>query len=194
MRERHTDLTRQAILEAVAAEVVDGSLDELSFNRVAERSGVSRRTVFRHFPTREALIASFNQYVYDHIGLAPSASHGRPLGEVMREVFPGFDKNELLIRALTSTQAGRRLSHSGRPERVKMLDAAIKPHTTHLPAHDRTRALAVFAHLFTAAAWVRFKDDFDMDGVETGEAMAWAMDALLDDLKRRNQRAKEKQK
>jgi len=194
LRDRQADLTRHAILEAVAQEIGDAGLDELSFRRVAERAGVSERTVYRHFPTREELLAGFNQYVYDRLGVAPGQRKDVPLRDVMREVFTNFDKNEALMRALASTQAGRKVSRSGRPERVKMLDAALRPHTTHLPPEEHKRALAVFAHLFTSAAWARFKDDFGMSGPEVGETVAWAMDVLLEDLKRRNQRAKDKKR
>jgi AcrR family transcriptional regulator len=194
LREKQLDLTREAILEAFAAEVVEGGLDDLSFRRVAERAGVSQRTVFRHFPTREELIDGFNQYVYRRVGLSPSDTRGMELGDVMRFFFNCFDENERLMRALTSTQVGRDLSNSGRAERVQMLERMIRPNTSHLPPQERKRALAIFSHLFTRAAWMRFKDDFGIDGIEAGEAVAWAMETLLEDLKRRNQRAKEKQR
>jgi AcrR family transcriptional regulator len=87
LREKQLDLTREAILEAFAAEVVEGGLDELSFRSVAERAGVSERTVFRHFPTREELIDGFNQYVYRRTGLTPSDTQGMALGDVMRLFF-----------------------------------------------------------------------------------------------------------
>jgi AcrR family transcriptional regulator len=194
LREKQLDLTREAILEAFAAEVVEGGLDEVSFRCVAERAGVSQRTVFRHFPTREELIDGFNQYVYRRTGLSPSATQGMSLGDTMRLFFSRFDENERLMRALDSTQAGRDMARSGRAERVKLLERMIRPNASHLPAHERQRALAIFAHLFTRAAWMRFKDDFGLDGTQGGEAVAWAMETLLEDLKRRNQRAKEKQR
>jgi AcrR family transcriptional regulator len=194
LREKQLDLTREAILEAFAAEVVEGGLDEVSFRSVAERAGVSLRTVFRHFPTREELIDGFNLYVHQRMGVSPHNTQGMALGDIMRLFFSRFDEHEQLMRALNSTLVGRDLARKGRADRVKMLERMIRPNTSHLPARDRQNALAICAHLFTRAAWMRFKDDFGLDGTQAGEAVAWAMETLLDDLKRRNQRAKERQR
>ena len=47
--------TRTAILEAVAAEIAASGLTGFSIQGVADRAGVTHRTVYNHFPTREAL-------------------------------------------------------------------------------------------------------------------------------------------
>jgi AcrR family transcriptional regulator len=45
---------RRRVLEAVLASA--GELNELSLDELARRAGVGRSTLFRHFPTREALL------------------------------------------------------------------------------------------------------------------------------------------
>ncbi|MEM8903905.1 MAG: TetR/AcrR family transcriptional regulator [Actinomycetota bacterium] len=57
--------TRAAVGEAVRALLVDEGWDAVTHQRVAERSGVGRNTVYRHFPDRLALLAHGGNFVDD---------------------------------------------------------------------------------------------------------------------------------
>ena len=63
LRQRHSELTRELILRTVAAILEDGDAAELAVPAVARRSGVSLRTVYRYFPTREELIAAAGEWI-----------------------------------------------------------------------------------------------------------------------------------
>src|SRR5262245_46914959 len=57
------DRTRRAILDATADVIVDTNGIGFSVQAVADRAGLTHRTVYNHFPTREALCEGFSQYV-----------------------------------------------------------------------------------------------------------------------------------
>ena len=52
---RLTDRKRAAILDAAVAEFRHAGYEATSMDRVAARAGVSKRTVYNHFPSKEAL-------------------------------------------------------------------------------------------------------------------------------------------
>ena len=54
---RLTDRKRAAILEAAVAEFRSNGFEVTSMDRIAETAGVSKRTVYNHFPSKEALFA-----------------------------------------------------------------------------------------------------------------------------------------
>ncbi|MDP1642959.1 MAG: TetR family transcriptional regulator, partial [Phenylobacterium sp.] len=58
-RDRQKAATRDQILRVVGARLESGPLDELSFADIAKDAGVGERTVYRHFPTREALLGAY---------------------------------------------------------------------------------------------------------------------------------------
>ena len=58
-RDRQREETRQQILRAVARQLEAGEMEDLSFAEVAKEAGVGERTVYRHFPTKEALLGAF---------------------------------------------------------------------------------------------------------------------------------------
>ena len=65
-RERRSDAVanRDRIIEATRAELsaANGAIDELKLHRIAKAAGVGQGTLYRHFPTREHLLAE----VYRH--------------------------------------------------------------------------------------------------------------------------------
>ena len=59
LRERQREETREQILRAVGRQMETRSLEDLSFAEIAQDAGVGERTVYRHFPTKEALLGAF---------------------------------------------------------------------------------------------------------------------------------------
>ena len=53
-----TDETYGTVLAAALELFLEGGGDALSFQRIAERAGVARTTIYRHWPDRSALVAT----------------------------------------------------------------------------------------------------------------------------------------
>lgn len=61
---RLTDRKRAAILDAAIAEFRAHGFDATSMDRVAETADVSKRTVYNHFPSKEALFAEILMHLW----------------------------------------------------------------------------------------------------------------------------------
>jgi glycosyltransferase involved in cell wall biosynthesis len=59
LRDRQREETRAQILRAVGRLLEHRSLEDLGFAEIAREAGVGERTVYRHFPTKEALLGAF---------------------------------------------------------------------------------------------------------------------------------------
>ncbi|CAE6737478.1 hypothetical protein R75461_02302 [Paraburkholderia nemoris] len=55
---RLTDRKRAAVIGAAIEEFLAAGFDATSMDRIAARAGVSKRTVYNHFPSKEALFAA----------------------------------------------------------------------------------------------------------------------------------------
>ena len=62
--QRLTDRKRTAILEAAVTEFRQSGYETTSMDRIAASAGVSKRTVYNHFPSKEALFAEILQELW----------------------------------------------------------------------------------------------------------------------------------
>ena len=78
---RLTDRKRAAIISAAIEEFLAAGFDATSMDRVAARAGVSKRTVYNHFPSKEVLFAAILRQLWDSsdAGEAPAYSTSQPL-------------------------------------------------------------------------------------------------------------------
>lgn len=70
LRERQKDDTRAAIHEAAAAAALEGGLASATVEAIAERAGISRRTFFNYFPTKEDAILGLREAALDDDAVA----------------------------------------------------------------------------------------------------------------------------
>ncbi|GAB3359553.1 TetR/AcrR family transcriptional regulator [Lysobacter tyrosinilyticus] len=85
---RLTDRKRAAILDAAVAEFRQSGYEATSMDRIAASAGVSKRTVYNHFPSKEALFAQILQQLWDRSvdGLDLAYRGDRPLREQLLEL------------------------------------------------------------------------------------------------------------
>ncbi|GAB3097615.1 TetR/AcrR family transcriptional regulator [Lysobacter terrae] len=85
---RLTDRKRAAILDAAVAEFRQSGYDLTSMDRIAASAGVSKRTVYNHFPSKEALFAQILQALWERSveGLDLAYRSDRPLREQLLEL------------------------------------------------------------------------------------------------------------
>jgi AcrR family transcriptional regulator len=176
--------TRLRILEAVTQLVGDDRAEELTIPRVAKRARVSIRTVYRHFPTREALFDAWGDWIEQSLEL-PLHSYPETLDEI-RELAPRlyrvYDETAPLVRAMLSGRAARDVRQRTRRRRQKAFERALNEATAGLDAQERRRVTAVLYLLNSAPAWQAMREQWDLDGAEAGEAAAWAVRVLVDEL------------
>lgn len=85
---RLTDRKRAAILDAAMAEFRQAGYDATSMDRVAASAGVSKRTVYNHFPSKEVLFAQILQQLWERSLASPDLVYraDRPLRPQLLEL------------------------------------------------------------------------------------------------------------
>jgi len=189
LRQRHSELTRELILRTVAELLEEGDAAELAVPEVARRSGVSLRTVYRYFPTREQLIAAAGEWIGVNVvgGRIPTALGEVP--QVYAENAARWDEHPKLVEAMALSRGANSLRSIRRQERLSKLRESLREVTDGLPEAEARQAFALFAYLDNMLAWLTMRDEAGLDGKETGAAVAWAMSVLIDDLRRRQRAA-----
>jgi AcrR family transcriptional regulator len=167
--------------------VTEGHPDGISVDAVASRAGVSQRTVFRHFETREALLAGFSSWVGRRLhpeGMPRTPSRPEDLTAIVHEMFPHFEANGALLRGISDIGLHRRFADRRRAERTAVTAAALTGVTRDLDPVDARRFLAAVHLLASSDAFFSMQDNWGLDGEEAAATAAWAIECLVDQARR----------
>jgi AcrR family transcriptional regulator len=190
LREQHTLATRERILGAVAHLLECGDAEEVTVPAVAEASGVSLRTIYRYYPTREELLEAAGRWIGDELLKHPYPRDLDEVADLYRQGAPDFDKRPGLVRALALSQLGRQVRGYRRRERLEAIGRALRAELTGLSAPELQRAEAVLAYLHNMLAYTSLREENGLSGEEIGEAIGWAIRTLIADLRKRNRNSR----
>jgi AcrR family transcriptional regulator len=182
-RERNKEASRTRILDAVIELMADGRAD-LSHDAIAQRTGISRRTIYRYFVDREALLGAASARVRELAGSRVTfpATEGDLLDT--QSIYQGLDRIASIVTLVRSTPQGRAMRLAQKKERqesyIKVTADAVKD----LPEEDQLLATAMLQVLHTTP-WLEMRDHWDLDGDQIARATGWAIRTLLADLRAR---------
>jgi AcrR family transcriptional regulator len=192
LRAQHAMATRERILGAVADLLEQGDAEELTVPAVAEASGVSLRTIYRYYPTREELLEAAGRWIGDDLLKHPYPRDLDEVANLYQEGARDFDERPGLVRALALSQLGQRVRGYRRRERLEAISRALRAELTELSEPDLRQAEAVLAYLHNMLAYTTLREENGLSGAETGEAIGWAIRTLIADLRNRNGNSRRK--
>jgi AcrR family transcriptional regulator len=187
LREEQVARTREKIEQAAASLIQDTHNPEaITYKAVSERAGVTEMTVYRHFPAREDLLRGLWRQLNARMG-AGIAMPGN-IDELLAQhgsLFTGFDRIAPQIVASITTPQGREMRAALNDKRRRAFRAIVEEAAPDLGPEARTRAAAVLQLLHSAHAWMSLRDQWAMDGREAAAATRWAIDSLLQQLRKK---------
>ncbi|MFM0691754.1 TetR/AcrR family transcriptional regulator [Paraburkholderia graminis] len=148
--QRLTDRKRVAVINAAIEEFLAAGFDATSMDRIAARANVSKRTVYNHFPSKEALFAEILRQLWDasHAGETLAYRANVPLREQLIELLMRKLRliNDEAFLALARVAIGAGI-HS--PERARDMVARLG---------EREEDLTVWIRAATADQRLRIAD------------------------------------
>src|SRR5690348_16564479 len=118
LRERQKAQTREAIVDALLEAMAAGRLEQATHEALAKRVGVSRQTVYRHFPDRERLMAALWERLNPRFAASGLPTDEAALLASLKPMYAAFDRDADLITVAQSTPQGRALRMSVRTKRA----------------------------------------------------------------------------
>jgi AcrR family transcriptional regulator len=191
---RHTEATRKAIVEAAAELFLDRRRDGFSVQEVADRAGLTHRTVYRYFPTRQELMGATAQY------LAPGFAEDS-FGEVstVEEWIDGVEAHlarteanfEIVRRVLVAVLASEDpvLSDETIHDRDAHRWEVFRRQFPDLSEDDARRTFATLRHLTSSTTYVFYRLRFGMSPAEATEAIRSGAAQIVEQAALRDQAA-----
>ncbi|MBX6366219.1 MAG: TetR/AcrR family transcriptional regulator [Gemmatimonadetes bacterium] len=179
LRTRQAAVAREAILQAFVSHLEAGGADELTMDQLAREAGVSRRTLYRYFPGRPALLAAAGEWISAEVLELPTEIGPEGIAASFRAAAARLERRPALARALLRTETGRAVRSGHRAAQVRAMREAVRAAAPTAPAGEVERAAAVLACLCGSNAWATIQDEAGLDAASAQAAVEWAIDALL---------------
>jgi AcrR family transcriptional regulator len=179
LRQHYMAQTRDRILEAAMAAIRKEGLETLTIAQVAKDAGVTDRTVYRHFQTREDLLKAVWGGMQSRIGLGGFPQTVEALLAAPGALFPRFDAQEGAVRASMYSQAGREVRASANQSRQQAIQACVAEALPDLDEAARRRRAAVIQMIGSSHGWACLKDYWGMETQEAARAAREAIAILL---------------
>lgn len=191
---RHTEATRKAIIEAAVDLFLQRRSDGFSIQEVAGRAGLTHRTIYRYFPTRQELLAATAQHLAHGIAEDPFSEVSTVeewIDAVGSHLARAEANIEILPRVLAAMFASRdlRLLGQGILARDTHRWKVFRRQCPHLRERDARRTFATLRHLLSSTSYVFLRLRFGMSPAEATEAIRSAASAIVEQAARRDRAA-----
>mgnify|MGYP001021334905 CR=1 FL=1 len=182
LRDQQLALTRTTILDALAAEITENGLVDLSIQAVADRAGVTHRTVYNHFPTRQALNDAFAEHVEALLAtqaLEPVNTSVDDWPQVAIDSQAIFSLRPEHLRAYAMLTIATGAPASVFRNRSKRMAKALQGELGLDPATARLVVSAIRMFM-SSAGWFLMSAHHGLSSAEIGRVSAWAIRTLID--------------
>lgn len=184
LRAAQAEDTRDRILAATEALLARNDAPDISIDMIAAEAQVQKRTIFRHFESREVLFDAFWVWFNKRLQLTTEPATAEALIAGPLQAFPRFDAVEGVIRASLHTRSGRAMRTRATLARRAAFATALSPLIGHLLPAERSRVEALTHLLYSAPAWEVLKDFGGLNGAQAGQAASWALKLILSAVSR----------
>lgn len=186
-----TQDTTARIVNALVDVISTDGITEFSVQSVADRANVSHRTVYRHFPSREALLEGITDYLED-----PMRAEGLPgvpedlddCVDTIEGVFGFFEANAAMIEAMVIVRLALGMEPSRSRERTEgFIDIVRKgaPHLSEDEIHSYAMGLRAIA---SSQHWYVLTRRLGLSTEQASKVAADTLRALIGEIRRRNAR------
>jgi len=188
-QELSKDLTNELILRGLAEVILEQGVHAFSVQAVADRAGVSHRTVYRHFSTREELLEGLSLWMdkrFVDLGLPGEPEDTAEILDALPKIFNVLDKEDHMSRAMARVGLTTDIETERRAKRTQVFRERIRAIAPDLDEFEFEGAFAVIRSLASAQQWFILREQFGLGGDRSGPAVGRAVKVLMDDLAARN--------
>jgi AcrR family transcriptional regulator len=178
--------TRDLILSTFARMVVNDGLRDVSIQQVADRAGITHRTIYRHFATRQELIDQLAVWLNERgrsLGEVAVPAHAEDIPAAIIQNARVFDQEADLIKALVLVTWESGMISRLQAQRTDEFEKALAPLTAHLGEDQARAVVALIRYLASSRTWLTIREEFDLTGEQSAPVVAWAVQMMLDALR-----------
>lgn len=177
-------MAKQSIVDACAELVTERHHLDFSMKEVAERAGMSLRTVYNHFATREDLLDALGAVMNEQsrsMG-GPRTSDLQTLDDLLHAVETNMGIFEELggiseaLAQMPLAEVGRNADRTARTTEITKFIAQQMPSA---PAADRHAIATVLRHMLSHRSWFWLTREYGLETADVTRISNWAIQTLI---------------
>ena len=186
LRDRQTELTRDLILEALADLIGEGRVAEFSMQDVADRGGVSLRTVYRHFASRDALLDGFAKWAGERFRTVGGAEFPKRVDDIaplLRQKYAALELLAPLFVAMTRLDSATGIGAPIAAKGVRTIRAALADVTTGLDPKLAEAVVWIIRLLWSHRTWAVLHEEAGLEALHAGATAGWVIELIVEALR-----------
>ena len=188
LRDRQRKVARDSILTALTDYVSEQRRIDFSVVEIAKRAGLSTRTLYNYFPTRNDLVEAVADWTDEAMEERGSTLLPPPLDQVSSVIGPNFAVFEQMSSIST---AFARLdtavsSTRSRERRTEAFVAIVKEAFPDLTPRQSHAVGALLRQLASVKAWYLLTEEHGLNTPEASAVASWAVEQLVRSLRSGN--------
>lgn len=173
---RYTEATRHAIVQAAVELLLERRGDNFSVQEVAKRAGLTHRTVYRHFPTRQGLLSAtarelLPRFTAERFEEAPTIDAWI---EAVAAHFRDAEAQFVVLRSVLAAMFGAaeaREPGNHLDDRDAHRWGIFRRELPHLSDADARATFATLRHLLSSTSYLLYRIRFGLSPVQATRAI-----------------------
>jgi len=179
---RHTDATQALILTTAVQQLEDTGVNGVTVRAVAKKAGISERTVFRYYASRDAFLdAVATEAARSMETPAPPATIDELL-DYAGPLYRRFEERAGLVQAALHTEIFGRIRQVVARERWQAVRALIDEHAPERSESSRKIAATNISYYLSATTWHYYRYQFELSLEDAIESATCVVNLVVDDI------------
>lgn len=184
LNDRHTDATQKLILSTAVELLESSSVSDLTVRAVAKRAGMSERTVFRYFPTRDEFLDAVAATAVDGMRTPAPPTTVKELLNYPEPLYRSFEDRAPLVEAGLHTEIFKRVRAKAAGERWRAVRDIIDKYAPNRSKKDRKIAATNISYYLSASTWHYYRSHFELSPDESIACAKSAVRLIVEDISR----------
>lgn len=191
---RHTQATRDAIIEGALDLFIERRGGGFSMQEVADRVGITHRTLYRYFPSRRELIVAAAMHIGGRLKGPPSpeVSTVSEWIDAAGAHFEFIERNREIFSSIFSMVMSDPDLATADLSRDAYYWNVFRTEFPGLGEEEATEWFAMLRHLISSASYLIYRYRFGMDPSRAAAAVRRAAEAMVVSIRKANDAAEER--
>lgn len=182
LNDRHTDATQKLILSTAVELLERSGVTDLTVRAVAKEAGMSERTVFRYFATRDQFLDAVAAEAASQIHTPAPPQTLKELLNFADPLYRSFEERSTLVEASLHTEIFKRVRVKAAGERWQAVRDIIDKNAPKSSKKDRKVAATNISYYLSASTWHYYRSNFELSLEESIACAKSAVRLMLNEV------------